>query len=133
MTRAPADASVAELFAALATETTTLVRKEFELARAEISHNVSKAAGGIVLLIAGSIAALLGIQALIACAILVLLRWFEPWLAALIVGGGVLAIGILLFAIGRARLGPSTFTLRRTMASLRDDGTWAREQLNERL
>jgi uncharacterized membrane protein YqjE len=131
--RPPAETSVAELFAELATETTTLVRKEFELARAEITHNLSKAAGGIVLLVVGGVAALLGIQALIACAILVLLRWFEPWQSALIVGGAVLAIGLLLFAIGRARLDMRNFTLRRTMATLRQDGTWAQEQLHERL
>ncbi len=125
--------SVAELFAELATETTTLVRKEFELARAEIVHNLSKVVGGVVLLIAGGLVALLGIQALLACVILVLLRWFEPWLSALIVGGTVLALGILLVAIGRARLDMRALTPRRTLATLRQDGAWAREQMNERL
>lgn len=131
--RAPDEPSVASLFAELATETTTLVRKEFQLARAEITHNLSKAVGGIVLLVAGGITALLAVQALIACAILALTRWFEPWLAALIVGGALLLIGLALALIGRSRLDPSALTPRRTLATLRQDGAWAREQLNERL
>lgn len=131
--QAPDEPSVATLFAELATETTTLVRKEFQLARAEITHNLSKALGGIVLLVAGGVAALLAVQVLIACVVLVLTRWFEPWLSALIVGGALLLIGLVLALVGRSRLKPSTLTPRRTLATLRRDGAWAREQLNERL
>ena len=125
--------SVAELFSELATETTTLVRKEFELARAELSHNVSKATTGVVLLVAGGLAALLGVQALIACAILVLMRWVEPWQSALIVGAVVLVIGSILVLVGKSRLQLSTLTPRRTIATLRQDGLWAKEQLHERI
>lgn len=129
----PREPTVATLFAELATETTTLVRKEFELARAEISHNVSKAVGGIVLLVVGGLTALLALQALIACVILVLMRWFDPWLAALIVGGALVAVALVLVLVGRARLDPNALKPRRTLATLRQDGAWAREQLNERL
>jgi uncharacterized membrane protein YqjE len=125
--------SVAELFAELATETTTLVRKEFELARAELSHNVSKATSGVVLLVVGALVAMLGLQALIACAILVLTRWVDPWQSALIVGAAALVIAGILVAIGRARLDLRTLTPRRTLATLRRDGAWAKEQLNERI
>lgn len=131
--RASQDTSVAELFATLATETTTLVRKEFELARAEITHNVSKAVGGIVMLVAGAVVALLGLQALIACAILVGMRWVDPWLSALAVGGALLAVALVLVLIARARLHAGMLTPRRTLATLRQDGAWAREQLHERL
>jgi hypothetical protein len=131
--RTQEEPSVATLFGELATETTTLVRKEFQLARAEITHNLSKAVGGIVLLVAGGVTALLAVQALIACVILVLMRWFEPWLSALIVGGVLLLIGIVLALVGKSRLDPSKLTPRRTIATLRQDGAWAREQLNERL
>ncbi len=125
--------SVAELFAELAGETTTLIRKEFELARAEVVRNTARLTGGAILLVAGGVAALLGVQALVACAILALCRWVEPWLAALIVGGGVLVVGAILMAVGRQRLAHISLTPRRTIETLRQDRAWAKEQLNERL
>ncbi len=82
---------------------------------------------------AGGVAALLGVQALVACAILALCRWVEPWLAALIVGGGVLVVGAILMAVGRQRLAHISLTPRRTIETLRQDRAWAKEQLNERL
>jgi hypothetical protein len=133
MARLGEERSLAELFAELASETTTLIRKEFELARAEVVRNASRLTAGAVMLVAGGLVALLGIQALIACAILVLCRWFEPWLAALIIGGGILAIGAILMLVGRQRLALRSLTPRRTIETLRQDRDWAREQLHERL
>ena len=127
------DRSVAELFSELAGETTTLIRKEFELARAEVVRNTSRLTGSLVMLVVGGLVALLGIQALVACAILALCRWFEPWLAALVIGGGILAIGAILMAIGCYRLTHGSLTPRRTIETLRQDRDWAKEQLHERL
>jgi hypothetical protein len=87
----------------------------------------------MVLLVVGAITALLGVQALLACAILVLMRWVDAWQAALIVGAIALALGGVLVLVGRARLDLRALTPRRALAALRQDGSWAREQLNERL
>ncbi len=125
--------SVAELFADLANETTFLIRKELELARAEVVRTVSRVTGGAVLLAVGAVVAAMALQALVACLILVGSRWLEPWLAALVVGGALLVIGAILVVIGRQRLALKGLAPRRTIETLRQDGRWAREQLHERL
>lgn len=121
--------SVGELFAELAHETTTLVRKELELARAELSQGAARMARGMVSVAVGALLALLGLQALLACAILVLTRWVDAWLAALIVGVVVLAIGAVLMLVGRRRLDVTALTPRRTIATLKDDRGWVKEQV----
>jgi uncharacterized membrane protein YqjE len=133
MPRLAEDRSIGALFAELADETTSLVRKEIELARAELVQNASRIAGGAITLVVGGLVALLGVQALIACAILALALWVAPWLAALIVGAVILAIGAVMVLVGRRRLDLRSLTPRRTLLTLRRDREWAREQLHERL
>jgi hypothetical protein len=133
MPRLAEDRSIGALFAELADETTSLVRKEIELARAELMQNASRIAGGAITLVVGGLVALLGVQALIACAILALALWVAPWLAALIVGAVILAIGGVMALVGRRRLDLRSLTPRRTLLTLRRDREWAREQLHERL
>lgn len=127
------DRSVAALIGELASETTILVRKEFELARAELAHNAAGITGGAITLAIGIALVLLAAEALIACAILVLMRWLEPWLAALSVGSGVMVLGAILVAIGRHRFDLRRLTPHRTIATLKRDRDWAKEQLNGRL
>jgi hypothetical protein len=45
----------------------------------------------------------------------------EPWLAALIVGGVVTLIGVIMLASGRRKLEPAAVAPRRTAAALRKD------------
>ncbi len=127
------DRSVAALIGELASETTILVRKEFELARAELAHNAAGITGGAITLAIGIALVLLAAEALIACAILVLMRWLEPWLAALSVGSGVMVLGAILVAIGRHRFDLRRLTRIATIATLKRDRDWAKEQLNGRL
>jgi hypothetical protein len=125
--------SVAGLIGDLAAETSTLVRKEFELARTELAHNAAGITNGAITLAIGLAMIAIAVQALVACAILVGMQWVEPWLAALIVGGAVLLLGIVLTAIGRHRFDLRRLTPRRTIAALKRDRDWAKEQLNGRL
>jgi hypothetical protein len=53
----------------------------------------------------------------------------EPWLAALIVGGAVTLIGIILVVMGKSKLSAKNLQPQRTIASLQDDKRWAKEQL----
>ena len=54
---------------------------------------------------------------------------WEPWLAALIIGVGVLALGLILIFIGKRRLSADSLVPQRTLRTLRDDGIWLRERL----
>src|SRR5512133_1855702 len=78
----PRDRSIAELVKDLSSQTSTLVRKEIELARAELQQQGKIAGKGIGLLVGGAIFALLALTAML---IAVLDTAMDTWLAALIV------------------------------------------------
>lgn len=124
-----ADRPIAGLFAELARETTNLARTEIELAKAELTEKAGQAASGVVWLAAGGLIAFAGFLALLAAAVLGLANVLAPWLAALIVGVVVLAVGGMLVLMGRGRLRPENLQPQRTMETLRDDKRWARSQL----
>ena len=121
--------SLTGLFSELADETATLVRKEVELARAEMSEKVNQATTGATSLAAGGAVAFAGFLFLLLAATYGLAEWFEPWLSALIVGGVVLIIGLIMLAVGRNRLSAQGMKPQRTIDSLREDRDWAREQI----
>jgi xanthine/uracil permease len=117
------------LLTELAQETTTLVRKEVELAKAEVSEKVSQATTGAVSLVAGGLVAFAGLIFLLLAATYYLATMMEPWLAALIVGGVVTLIGVILVAMGKSRLNARNLQPTRTLATLQDDKRWAKDQL----
>jgi hypothetical protein len=53
----------------------------------------------------------------------------QPWLAALIVGVVVLAIGVVLMLVGKSRFKSDNLVPRRTLRSIKDDAQWAKEQV----
>ncbi|HEY0832738.1 MAG TPA: phage holin family protein [Azospirillum sp.] len=120
---------IAGLFADLFRETATLIRTEIELAKTELSAKAGEAAGGAVFIAAGGLVAFLGAIFLLAAATLALAQVVAPWLAALIVGGVVTAIGVVLMLMGRNRLKPRNLQPERTLETLREDKRWARSQL----
>ena len=74
----------------------------------------------------GALIAFSGWLALLASAVLGLSNVVAPWLAALIVGLVVLALGAGLLLFGKSRL---DLVPRRSFQSLREDTVWIREQL----
>jgi uncharacterized membrane protein YqjE len=95
---------VGELLGNFASETTTLLSQEIELARAEVSQQVSRASKSAGLFGAAAVLALAGLGALTACAIIALALVIDAWLAALIVGVALLIVAGALALAGRARL-----------------------------
>jgi hypothetical protein len=122
--------SLGALFAELAQETSTLVRQEVQLAKAELTQSaseISKAMGFMV--VAGAIA-YAGFLALLAAIILGL--WYAGltgWVAALLVGLVVMAISVMLIQRARAMLNAANLAPRRTVASLKEDTEWVKEQM----
>jgi hypothetical protein len=88
----------ADLLRELADQTTTLVRKEIALARAEVSAKGKEAATGAGMFGGAGLFGVFAFGALTACFILALATAMTPWLAALIVAlvyaaiAGVLAL-----------------------------------------
>jgi hypothetical protein len=124
----PEERSFAALLSDLAAEAGLLLRQEMRLFRAELSEQFGRAGGGAVLLAAGAVVALSGWGVLLAAAVIGLAHAVPAWLSAVIVGAAVLVFGGILLWLGRRRLGAANFMPRRTLASLREDEAWIREQ-----
>jgi len=124
------DRSVAGLLSDLANETGTLLRQEIALFKAEIGEKLGSLGVGAGAMAAGGLVAFSGWLALIAAAVLGLSNALAPWLAALIVGIVVIAIGAGLLLFGKSRLNADALVPRRTLNSLREDEEWVREQIS---
>lgn len=144
--------SIGELVKQLAHETTTLVRQELELARAEASRageaivtlarqelelakaemaeKGRKAGPGFGMLGAAAGVALLAAGALTASLILVLDEVMPDWLAALLVGFVLVAAAAALYAAGKGRVQEATPLIpEQTVDTLKEDVEWAKTQI----
>jgi hypothetical protein len=121
---------IAALLSDLAGETSTLVRQEIALFKAELSEKLTRMGVGAAALAAGGVIAFSGWLALLAAAILGLSHVLAPWLSALIIGVLVLAVGVGLALFGKSRLNADALVPRRTLNSLREDEAWIRNQVS---
>jgi hypothetical protein len=113
--------SATGLLGRLIEDVTALLRNEIALARAEIMESGQRAMGGVGAVAIGGGVLLAGGLTLVAALVLGLAEYMEPWLAALIVGAALAAIGYAMLVAGRRRLDPSNLKLDRTKQSLRKD------------
>jgi membrane protein len=102
------DRSVGELVQQLSSQTSTLIRQEMRLAQAELQEKGKRAGLGAGMFGGAGLVALYGVGALIAAAIMVLGTALDPWLAAVIVGVVLLAVGGLLTLIGKRQVRQAT-------------------------
>jgi hypothetical protein len=100
---------------------TELVRNEVALAKAELAESTTRARAGVVALIGAVSTLLAGSLALVAAIILGLSKVMEPWLAALIVGAMISAVGFFLLHGARKRLVPPHLEIERTRTAVRQD------------
>jgi uncharacterized membrane protein YqjE len=123
--------SLGDLFSELAHETSTLVRQEVELARAELSEQASHAARPVASLVLGGVIAFAGLLAVVAGVILALAELGLPsWVAALLVGLVLAGIGGLLVLQARSAIKRTDFKPRRTIETLKEDQAWVKEQIS---
>jgi uncharacterized membrane protein YqjE len=116
------DASLGELFKDLTEQMSRLVRDEVQLAKVELQEKGKQAGVGAGLFGGAGLVAVLGLQALVACAILALALVMDAWLAALIVGVVLLAIAGVLALIGRSRIRKATPPVpRQAVAGVKQD------------
>lgn len=99
-----------------------LIEDEVALAKAEVSRNVSRAGAGLAMIGIGAILALTALDVLAAA----LVAWLaatelSAGLSALIVGGGLLLIAIILAFVGKSRLSADALTPSKTSRNVRSD------------
>jgi len=120
--------SLGELFSELSRQITTLVRQEIALAKTETTHKVARVGKDVGMLAVGAAVLYAGLLAIGAAVILLLNYVLPAWVAALIVGLVVAAIGGFLVQRGRAALTSEDLTPRQTVESLKENAEWAKEQ-----
>jgi Putative Actinobacterial Holin-X, holin superfamily III len=120
---------VGELLRELSQQTTTLVRQELELAKAELAQKGKQAGVGAGLLTGAGVVGLVAFGALTACFIAVLATAMSTWLAALIVAVVYAAVAGALALVGKRRVMQATpATPEQTIETVKEDVQWAKNQ-----
>jgi uncharacterized membrane protein YqjE len=118
---------VAELLKQLANETTTLVKQELELAKAEMREKAGKAGPGVGMWGAAGVTGLIALGSLTAFLILALDGAMPNWLAALIVGLVYAAIAGVLYLRGKQKVEEAGSPVpEQTVETLKEDVQWAK-------
>jgi hypothetical protein len=118
---------ISSLVTDLIGELATLVRKEGQLARTEIAEKLAGVLAGIAMMLAGAILLIPALIILLQAGIAGLVETgTSPAVAALIVGGAVLILGVILGLIGWSRIKPAALVPNRTLGQLERDKAVAR-------
>ena len=117
----------ADLMRDLSDQTTTLIRKEIELAEVEFDAKRKKATAGAGMFGGAGLFGLFGFGALTACLILVLATLMAAWLAALIVAVAYLAIAGILALRGKKQVKQATPPVpEQAVDSTKEDLEWVK-------
>ena len=123
------DRPLGELFSELANETSTLVRQEVALAKAELSQKASQVGKNVGFLVVGGAVAYAAFLALMAAVIIGLAQVMPWWGAALLVWVVVAAAAGLLIYKALSALRAADLTPRQTVETLKEDAQWMKEQM----
>jgi len=122
--------TVPELISHALSQVSRLIRDEIQLAKAEISNNLTQAAVGVGMLAGGAVTMI----AVLVLWLLALAAWFvqlglSPPIAYLLAGvvGAVIAGGMAW--LGMSRLKPENLTPRRTIEQLQRDAAVVKEHV----
>jgi uncharacterized membrane protein YqjE len=129
---APDERPVAELLKDLSEQTSTLVRKELELAKLELTEKGKRAGLGAGMFGGASLVGLYALGALTAAIVLILTTTMTAWLAAVIVAAayGLLAAGLAL--AGRSRVKQATPPVpEQATRSVKEDVQWAKAKAQQ--
>lgn len=122
--------SLGDLFSELSQDVSTLFQQEVRLAKVEMTEKASEAGKQVGFIAAGGFIAYAGFLALLAALILGLAEFMAGWLAALIVGLIVAAVGYFLLQKGLNDLKNLNPAPEKTIKSVKEDGQWLKQQLS---
>jgi Putative Actinobacterial Holin-X, holin superfamily III len=125
-TSAARDRPISELVRDLSQQTSTLVRKEIELARAELQQQGKIAGKGAGLLGGAAAAGLLALGALTAGLIALLDKAMDTWVAALIAMALWAIVAAVLAMAGQRALQRATPPAPQTVETVKEDIQWAK-------
>jgi MFS family permease len=123
------DRPIGELLKQLSEETTTLVRKELDLAKAEMAEKGKQAGKGAGMFGAAGVVGFLALGALTAFFIMLLDGVLPNWAAALIVAAVYAAIAGVLALTGKNKVQEATPPMpEQTVETIKEDVQWAKTQ-----
>jgi uncharacterized membrane protein YqjE len=122
------NSSTGELVKQLSNQLSTLIRKELDLAKAELTEKGKAAGVGAGMFGGAGVVALLALGSLTAAVILLLDKGMDAWLAALIVAAIYAAIAGVLALLGRDRVREGMPPAEQTMETVKEDVQWAKSQ-----
>lgn len=125
----PGDVSTVRLVGQVAGDVGTLVKKEVELARQEITEAVTARIKAIAAFAVIAVTALFIVGFLGAAAAAALAQVVPLWAALLIVAGAFVLLGALVAAFGLARLKRPPLKPEKTKQTIKEDVEWAKAQL----
>jgi uncharacterized membrane protein YqjE len=121
------DRPIGELLKELSNQTTTLVRQELELAKAEMTEKGKQAGLGAGMFGGAGLVGLLALGALTTCLIAALATGVDLWLAALIVALVYAAIAGVLALAGKKKTQEATPPApEQAIESTKEDVQWAK-------
>ena len=120
------DRPIGELVKDLSSQTSTLVRKEIELARVELQEKGKIAGKGAGMLGGAAVAGLLALGALSAALIALLDKAMDTWIAALIVMVLWAIVAAVLAKAGQKSLKQATPPAPQTVETVKEDVQWAK-------
>jgi uncharacterized membrane protein YqjE len=124
------DRPVGELLRELSNQTTTLVRQELELAKAEMAEKGKQAGIGAGMFGGAGLFGVFALAALTTCAIAALATGMDVWLAALIVAVVYAAVAAVLALVGRQRTREAAPPApEQAIESTKEDIQWAKTRV----
>ena len=124
----PRERGIGELVKDLASQTSTLVRQEIQLAQAEVTQKGKVAGKGVGLLAGAAVFGLLALGALTAGLIALLDKAMATWVAALIVMALWAVVAFVLAKAGQKALQQATPPAPQTIETVKEDIQWAKTQ-----
>jgi Putative Actinobacterial Holin-X, holin superfamily III len=118
-----------ELLTNLSRDATLLAQQEVALAKQEAADKLGMVKAELVGLVLGAVLLHSGVLALVSALILALAAVVAPWLAALVSGGALFAIGGALLLKAKSRLAGLDLSPSRATASVKHDVRAAKEAL----
>jgi len=113
--------STPSLLRRLADDVGTLLTQEVALLKSETARSIGELKASTASIAIGGAVAFMGGFFLLLAVVYGLSNVVQPWLAALIVGGVVTLVGVIMLSAGRRKLEPAAVAPRRTAAALRKD------------
>jgi hypothetical protein len=107
-----------------------LLRDEVELAKAEVGRKVSEAGKSVIWLVAGGVAAFIGVLAVVAALILGLALFMPAWAAALIVGAIILCVAAIVISTHLKKLRNADLVPHKTIHTLQENVEFLKEQVS---